>query len=192
MAEREGDVVERAKAALEGVTEGPWETSVHAMPGATVDEWYVREITHTFDPNMHRLNVLKVRGATHAARQCCWPPTVADAEFIASARSLVPELIAEVERLRSYKSLPLDMVWQDYYSPDDVLKIRQPLDAEIEQLRAEVVRLRAQETRIRELCAETEDEKWRRKIARAFDGSTFPHMVRADDVLAALDTEGEA
>ncbi|UTQ77805.1 hypothetical protein [Mycolicibacterium phage Kashi_SSH1] len=66
-----------------------------------------------------------------------------DAEFIASARSLVPELIAEVERLRSYKSLPLDMVWQDYYSPNDVLKIRQPLDAEIEQLRAEVERLRA-------------------------------------------------
>ncbi|AXC34993.1 hypothetical protein SEA_SANDALPHON_85 [Mycobacterium phage Sandalphon] len=43
-----------------------------------------------------------------------------------------------------------------------------------------------------ENCApKPKDEKWRRKIARAFDGSTFPHMVRADDVLAALDTEGE-
>ncbi|AUX82016.1 hypothetical protein SEA_FRANKIE_90 [Mycobacterium phage Frankie] len=61
----------------------------------------------------------------------------------------------------------------------------------VRELVAEVERLRAQETLIRELCAETEDEKWRRKIARAFDGSTFPHMVRADDVLAALDTEGE-
>ncbi|QAY11015.1 hypothetical protein SEA_POLLYWOG_88 [Mycobacterium phage Pollywog] len=159
------DVVERAKAALEGVTEGPW-TWTHGMDARAM----------VLGPDNLRVKLEGYR----------------DAEFIASARSLIPELIAEVERLRSYKSLPLDMVWQDYYSPDDVLKIRQPLDAEIEQLRAEVVRLRAQETRIRELCAETEDEKWRRKIARAFDGSTFPHMVRADDVLAALDTEGEA
>ncbi|AXH69201.1 hypothetical protein SEA_RYADEL_104 [Mycobacterium phage Ryadel] len=125
------DVVARAKAALEGVTEGPWETRVHAMPGATVDEWYVREITHTFDPSMHRLNVLKVRGATHAARQCCWPPTVADAEFIASARSLVPELIAEVE----LKSAQL-AEWRAQY----------------DAINAENERLRAQEARIRELC----------------------------------------
>ncbi|GJJ22314.1 hypothetical protein [Mycolicibacterium mageritense] len=93
-------VVERAKAALQGVTPGPWDTQVHAMPGSTVDEWFVREVTHTPNPNFHRLNVFKVRGASHASRECCWPPTDADAEFIAAARTLVPELIAEVERLR--------------------------------------------------------------------------------------------
>ncbi|NOR03669.1 hypothetical protein HGK72_26825 [Mycolicibacterium fortuitum] len=42
----------------------------------------------------------------------------------------------EVERLRSYKSLPPGMVWQDYYSPDDVCKIRAEYEAEIEQLKA--------------------------------------------------------
>ncbi|ASZ74453.1 hypothetical protein I5H97_gp079 [Mycobacterium phage Wachhund] len=124
------DVVERAKAALEGVTEGPWETSVHAMPGATVDEWYVREITHTFDPNMHRLNVLKVRGATHAARQCCWPPTVADAEFIASARSLVPELIAEVERLRAQETRIRELCEDPSHGPLYPYKILDALDTE--------------------------------------------------------------
>ncbi|AVJ48287.1 hypothetical protein SEA_NUEVOMUNDO_9 [Mycobacterium phage NuevoMundo] len=108
------DAAERAKAALEGVTEGPW-TWTHGMDARAM----------VLGPDNLRVKLEGYR----------------DAEFIASARSLVPELIAEVERLRSYKSLPLDMVWQDYYSPDDVLKIRQPLDAEIEQLRAEVERL---------------------------------------------------
>lgn len=34
------------------------------------------------------------------------------------------------------------MVWQDYYSPDDVCKLREPLDAEIERLRSAVSRVR--------------------------------------------------
>lgn len=52
-----------------------------------------------------------------------------------SLGKLVPELVAEVKRLRSYKSIPAGMVWQDYYSPDDVIRLREPLDAEIERLR---------------------------------------------------------
>lgn len=51
-------------------------------------------------------------------------------------RDLVVELVSALEEASSYKSLPPGMVWQDYYSPDDVLKIREPLDAEIERLRA--------------------------------------------------------
>ena len=62
----------------------------------------------------------------------------ADAEFIAHARQDIPDLCDEVERLRHYRSLPDGYVWQDYYSPEDVLKIREPLDAEIERLRAVV------------------------------------------------------
>ncbi|QZD96887.1 hypothetical protein SEA_THRESHER_46 [Mycobacterium phage Thresher] len=132
------DPVTRAKAALESIGDGPWtidsedgEPIIHeAHHYDSTDEWY------------------DVDGANGGWVAHCEDLPVA--EFIAQARTLVPELVAEVERLR------------------------------------------AQETLIRELCAETEDEKWRRKIARAFDGSTFPHMVRADDVLAALDTEGEA
>ena len=37
---------------------------------------------------------------------------------------------AEIEHLRCYKSLPEGMVWQDYYSPDDVNKIRTELEEE--------------------------------------------------------------
>ncbi|AEL21746.1 hypothetical protein LILAC_46 [Mycobacterium phage Lilac] len=132
------DPVTRAKAALESIGDGPWtidsedgEPIIHeAHHYDSTDEWY------------------DVDGANGGWVAHCEDLPVA--EFIASARTLIPELVAEVERLR------------------------------------------ARETLIRELCAETEDEKWRRKIARAFDGSTFPHMVRADDVLAALDTEEEA
>ncbi|ASR84909.1 hypothetical protein SEA_STEVIERAY_57 [Mycobacterium phage StevieRay] len=68
------DVVERAKAALEGVTEGPW-TWTHGMDARAM----------VLGPDNLRVKLEGYR----------------DAEFIASARSLVPELIAEVERLRA-------------------------------------------------------------------------------------------
>ena len=48
------------------------------------------------------------------------------------------ELLAEVERLRKYRSIPPGMVWQDYYSPDEVIKIRKPLEDEIERLQHEL------------------------------------------------------
>lgn len=102
------DIVARANSALEGTTPGPWETHVHAMPGATVDEWFVREIVQPND-EFHPLNVLKVRGARHAGKQCCWPPTDADAEFIAASRTLIPELITEVERLRELAKVRTDI-----------------------------------------------------------------------------------
>ncbi|WNO26645.1 hypothetical protein SEA_JUNIORMINT_57 [Mycobacterium phage Juniormint] len=74
MPERESDVVERAKAALEGVTEGPW-TWTHGMDARAM----------VLGPDNLRVKLEGYR----------------DAEFIASARSLVPELIAEAERLRA-------------------------------------------------------------------------------------------
>lgn len=40
-------------------------------------------------------------------------------------------LHTENERLKSYKSLPEGMVWQDYYSPDDVIKIRAEVETRI-------------------------------------------------------------
>ncbi|QWT30294.1 hypothetical protein OLP41_gp008 [Mycobacterium phage I3] len=125
------DAAERAKAALEEATEGPW----LYIPGGSEDALVVSEGER--EPNAITVGGVSFHPGLHVAVDL----RDGDAEFIAQARTLVPELIAEVERLRSYKSLPLDMVWQDYYSPDDVLKIRQPLDAEIEQLRAEVERL---------------------------------------------------
>lgn len=56
--------------------------------------------------------------------------------------SVISRQATDLAVARSYKSLPLDMVWQDYYSPNDVLKIRRPLDDEIERLTEENQRLR--------------------------------------------------
>ncbi|QXG07434.1 hypothetical protein RitSun_64 [Mycobacterium phage RitSun] len=67
------DVVERAKAALEGAYEGPWVQ----VGGGNIN----------VDPVGHRPPVAKT-----------W--TRGNGEFIAQARTLVPELVAEVERLR--------------------------------------------------------------------------------------------
>ena len=58
----------------------------------------------------------------------------------------IGELVEALESAQSHKSLPPGMVWQDYYSPDDVLKIREPLDAEIERLRAGGPRVERVET----------------------------------------------
>lgn len=49
---------------------------------------------------------------------------------ISDLLAVIAERDAEVERLRSYRSLPDGYVWQDYYSPDDVIKIRESLEAE--------------------------------------------------------------
>ncbi|WP_185292747.1 hypothetical protein [Mycolicibacterium litorale] len=69
-----GDIVERAKAVLEGVTEGPWEL----IGGGE----YVTGVSICVAPDDGGV-------------------TGPDAEFIAAARTLVPELVAEVERLRA-------------------------------------------------------------------------------------------
>ncbi|QDF19803.1 hypothetical protein QEH38_gp71 [Mycobacterium phage LilSpotty] len=97
------DLTERAKAVLEGVTRGPW-----------------------------RVGKRKRAGIVLTPHGCVWHPSRGeinnprDAEFIAAARELVPELVAEVERLREEK-LGLEI------SESDLLV----------QLRAENERLRA-------------------------------------------------
>lgn len=83
------DVVARAKAALEDVTVGPWEVT-----GGVVWCGQVIAVPDPSDPTgqtpMPELLQEKI----------CDTAPGADAEFIAAARSLVPELVAEVERLR--------------------------------------------------------------------------------------------
>jgi hypothetical protein len=69
------DVVERAEAALEGITEG---------------EWDVR------DGFVYPLSIRCGLGGI-------WPR---DARFIAAARTLVPELLAEVKSLRAQIGTP--------------------------------------------------------------------------------------
>ena len=72
------DVVERAKAVLEGVTEGGWLAAEDNCGCYSVDA----------KPDLTMQMVADQIGSR------------ADAEFIAQARTLVPELVAEVERLR--------------------------------------------------------------------------------------------
>lgn len=72
------DVVARAREALRGVTEGPW---VHMHPDQCCAD-------HCID----------IPGASHCGMHDL-DMRYEDAQFIAAARELVPELIAEVERL---------------------------------------------------------------------------------------------
>lgn len=98
------DLVERAKAALEGVTEGPWRVEEYEDPGNT----YSWRQPYIASPHKNPLGswpeqiakmmwrhkqVSQNRLATDDARRD------ADARFIVAARQLVPELVAEVERL---------------------------------------------------------------------------------------------
>jgi hypothetical protein len=83
------DIVERAKAALEGVTEGPWYST-----GGVV--WFV--------------DVIAVPDPSDPSGQTPMPEQVqekvcdtseGDAEFIAASRHLIPDLIAYVEYLEA-------------------------------------------------------------------------------------------
>ena len=72
------DVVERAKAALEGVTRGPWRVGKRKWIGVVLTPHGC-----VWNPN---------RGEVNNPR---------DGEFIAQARTLVPELVDEVEELQA-------------------------------------------------------------------------------------------
>jgi hypothetical protein len=83
------DVVARAKAALEGITPGPWEVT-----GGVV---WVDDVICVPDPN-------DPTGQTpmpERVQEKVCDSSPGDARFIAAARSLVPELLAEVEKLRA-------------------------------------------------------------------------------------------
>lgn len=88
-------MVARAKAALEGVTEGPW-----IWDGDSFDDVHPNVCPHDnpyTDHGPHIDGVLDSEGYDGSWAHI----STADAEFIAAARDLVPELVAEVERLRA-------------------------------------------------------------------------------------------
>lgn len=88
------DIVDRAEAALEGVTEGEW---VQVGLG-----------------NIHRLPVGEYPPVAKTWRQ-------SDGDFIAEARSLIPALLAEVERLHSWQGL---MSLLDEHYPETIFHHR--------------------------------------------------------------------
>lgn len=95
-----GDVVARAKSSLAGVTQGPWSWTV---PRYGVPELMGR----AGDPETYEYDT-EVLEASHSGECGCRSAcelelSVSDTDraFIAAARSLVPELVAEVEELRA-------------------------------------------------------------------------------------------
>lgn len=130
------DVVERAKAALEGVTPGPWEhrTAPHEADDSSAahEEWLAGTLIRSGEP-------LHVLIAESNQPQFAYivpavtgdgPTSATNADFVAAARSLVPELVAEIERLRAAETVPnldhthVHRVWRDRegdtwrYNPD--------------------------------------------------------------------------
>lgn len=84
------DVVDRAKAALAGVTEGPWKWERNTLTGGIggYDEVITPGPVECMSYCYGGTSVIELENPEH------------DREFIAAARTLVPELVAEVERLR--------------------------------------------------------------------------------------------
>lgn len=81
------ELADRAKASLEGVTEGPWVS------------WKDRESRESYsDGYVYRGNII-----SDSTKQIVVTRSgnAANSLFIAAARQLVPELIAEVERLEA-------------------------------------------------------------------------------------------
>lgn len=97
------ELVEGAKAALEGITQGPWRHEIGEEHGETVHyvQWGIESSVGIFTGNY---------GAAGN-----------DAEFIAASRQLVPELIAEIERL-------YDVIGQelDWFPPGEAPLVPRP------------------------------------------------------------------
>lgn len=99
-----GDVSDRAKAALERVTEGPWEVVYETEEGEyIVGERYAYAI---HGPADHATLDSDTCSDDYKARYGHQITEIvglsdADAEFIAAARSLVPDLVAEIDRLQA-------------------------------------------------------------------------------------------
>lgn len=96
------DVVGRSKAALEGITEGPWEHRV-GPEDETPAEYFNGTLINSGEP-LHVLIAPSVEpqfAYVVPAITGDGPGSARNAEFIAQARTLVPELVAEIERLRA-------------------------------------------------------------------------------------------
>jgi hypothetical protein len=117
------------RARAEAATPGPWDWYGYGETGRTL---------YLDNSPYHDLNVLKTTDD--------WPPTDADAEFIAHARSDVPALLdaldaaeAEIERLRATYGLD-----RDDKHPCIRVEAYLRLEAERDAARAEAVALRTQ------------------------------------------------
>jgi hypothetical protein len=111
------DAVERAKAALEGVTDGPWKIDRHEEND--YDSVTVGAGTYLQSPGIYTSTDLIHKVDTYGIELDSpdYERIVADAGFIAAARALVPELVAEIEWLHSWDGL---MSLLDEHYPESV------------------------------------------------------------------------
>ncbi|MCT7364030.1 hypothetical protein A7G45_31590 [Mycolicibacterium llatzerense] len=99
------DVVAKARSALEGVTAGPWEAwwkepDDPALGAKSRYPYAIKgPIDHDVVDNIFTSDEFKARCGNYVSDVSALSD--ADFEFITAARSLVPELVAEVERLRA-------------------------------------------------------------------------------------------
>lgn len=91
-----GDVVARARELLIGVTEGPW---MAGKGGSGYSNWVDSKPDLVNISIADRIDIL------------------ADAEFIAETRQLVPELVAEVEKLRGALETIRDLASTTSFDP---------------------------------------------------------------------------
>jgi len=99
------ELLDRAKASLEGVTEGPWDHRI--APSNDSEESHAEWLAGTLCGEGRELHVV-IAESPEPRYAYIVPAAVGDgptsdrnAEFIAASRQLVPELIAEVERLEA-------------------------------------------------------------------------------------------
>ncbi|MGX9669944.1 hypothetical protein [Mycobacterium sp. HM-7] len=99
------DLTERTKAALEGVTKGPWRHCT--APSNDSDETHAEWLAGTLIGQGEELHVLIAESPDPKFAYIVpavtgdGPSSSRNAEFIAGARQLVPELLAEVVKLRA-------------------------------------------------------------------------------------------
>lgn len=105
------ELVDRAKASLEGVTEGPWEADDHEDD--EYDKFTVGAGEYLEFPGAYKSTDLIYEVDTYSIEldSADYAQVKADAEFIAAARQLVPELITEIERLEK-RDAERDQEWR--------------------------------------------------------------------------------
>lgn len=91
------DVIARAEAALEGVSEGDW--GVDPYPHYDLDDWQTDNFSSLTAEELASAAYYDVDGGNGEWIAHCGER--ADAEFIAAARSLLPELVAELKTTRA-------------------------------------------------------------------------------------------
>lgn len=93
------DIIARAEAALEGVSEGTWGTDPH--PHYDLDDWQTDNVSSLTAEELDAASYYDVDGANGGWIAHC--AELADAGFIAAARLLVPELVAELKTTRAQR-----------------------------------------------------------------------------------------